>query len=118
MKEKLNQWIAFIDGERDDWIDMAKKESKIIKEADKEYNVLTEDEELKRLAEIRMLSEMEEHSALLASRNEGREEGREEGRAEMKVEMAKKLLKEQMDIKLIGKVTGLSKEEILELKEN
>lgn len=118
MKEKLNQWIAFIDGERDDWIDMAKKESKIIKDADREYNVLTGDEELKRLAEIRMLSEMEEHSALMASKEEGREEGRKEGRIEMKIDMAKKMIEEQMDIEMIKKVTGLSSEEILKLKDD
>ena len=120
MKEKLNQWIAFIDGERDDLIDMAKKESKIIKDADKEYNVLTGDEELKRLAEIRMLSEMEEHSALMASREEGKEEGRVQGRAEMeqemKVIMAKKLLEKQMSISMIEEVTGLPSEEIVKLK--
>lgn len=114
MKEKLNQWIAFIDGERDDLIDMAKKESKIIKDADKEYNVLTGDEELKRLAEIRMLSEMEEHSALLASRKEGKKEGRNE----MKVTIAKKLLEKKMSISMIEEVTGLSKEEIMKLKDN
>lgn len=114
MKEKLNQWIAFIDGERDDLIDMAKKESKIIKDADKEYNVLTGDEELKRLAEIRMLSEMEEHSALLASRKEGKKEGKNE----MKVAIAKKLLEKKMSISMIEEVTGLSKEEIMKLKDN
>ena len=79
MKEKINQWLAFIDGERGDLIDMAKKESKIIKEADKEYNVLTGDEEIKRLAEIRMLSEMEERDALNAARAAGIEIGVEQG---------------------------------------
>ena len=118
MKEKLNQWIAFIDGERDDLIDMAKKESKIIKDADKEYNVLTGDEELKRLAEIRMLSEMEEHSALLASREEGRVQGRAEMEQEMKVIMAKKLLEKQMSISMIEEVTGLPSEEIVKLKDD
>lgn len=53
---------------------MAKKENKIIEEADEEYNVLTGDAEIKRLAEIRMLSEMEEHSALEAAKAEGRAE--------------------------------------------
>ena len=137
MKEKVNQWLAFIDGERGDLIDMAKKESKIIKEADEEYNVLTGEEEVKRLAEIRMLSEMEEQAALKHARTAGLEEGKsigleegrnlglEEGRnlgleegkilgiKEEKISTAKKMLKIGIEIELIEQATGLTKEEIL-----
>lgn len=115
MNEKLNQWLAFIDGERGDLLDMAKKENKIIEEANQEYNVLTGDAEIKRLAEIRMLSEMEEHSALTAARAEGMAEGRINGILEGKKETAKKLLELGMSLDLIEKATGLSTEEILEV---
>lgn len=58
------------------------------------YYIIMKDEELKRLAEIRMLSEMEEHSALLASREEGIAEGMakgiEKGRAEGRIEYISK----------------------------
>ena len=113
MKEKVNQWLAFIDGERGDLIDMAKKESKIIKEADEEYNVLTGEEEVKRLAEIRMLSEMEEQAALKHARTEGLEEGKSLGIKEEKISTAKKMLKLGIEIELIEQATGLTKEEIL-----
>lgn len=46
------------------------------------------------------------------------DEAREEGEAEGILKVAKNMLQEKMDINLIVKTTGLSKEEILALKEN
>lgn len=43
-------------------------------------------------------------------------EGHAEGRAEGRAEIAKNMLKENMDINLISKLTGLTKEEINSLK--
>ena len=45
----------------------------------------------------------------------GRQEGREEGRQEGREEIAKNLLKQNLDLKLISQVTGLSEEEIKKL---
>ena len=42
--------------ERGDLLEMAEKENKTIKEAKENYEVLTGDAELKRLAEIRLMS--------------------------------------------------------------
>ena len=42
MKEPLNQWLAFIDMERGDLLEMAKKNSKIIKEAYGEQKYIQE----------------------------------------------------------------------------
>lgn len=56
MKDPINQWLAFIDMERGDLLDMAEKENKIIKDAKKTYETLTGDAEVKRLAEIRLMS--------------------------------------------------------------
>lgn len=53
---------------------MAKKENKLIKEADEDYNVLTGEAAEKRLEWIRMVSAMEEHSALLTAKREEKEE--------------------------------------------
>lgn len=135
MSDRLNQWLAFLDGERRDLLEMAKKENKLIDEADKRYNVLTGDEEVKRLAEIRLLSAMEEHSALETARQEGnkigmeqgikegkeqgikegKKQGIEEGKRKANMEIAKKLKEMNMDIESIMKATGLSKKEIEEL---
>ncbi len=62
MTDPINQWLALIDMERGDLLEMAKKNSKIIKEAYGEYEILTGDAEVKRLAEIRLLSQLEERN--------------------------------------------------------
>ena len=122
MKEPINQWLAFLDMERRDLLDMAKKESKIIKEANASYNVLTGDAELKRLEEIRMWASMAEQSALSTAKEKGRlmgkAEGRTEGKRQNQLEIAKKSLKENISIEVISKITGLSIEDILKLQDD
>ena len=96
MKEPLNQWLAFIDMERGDLLEMAKKNSKIIKEAFGEYEVLTGNDEVKRLAEIRLMSKLEEQSALATARKRGEEKGLKEGMDKGLKEGMDKGLKEGM----------------------
>ena len=108
MTNPLNQWLSFLDMERGDLLEMASEKNKNVKKAMENYEVLTGDAEVKRLAEIRLMSKLEEKSALLAER----EEGRTEGKKEEKLEIAKKLLQEKIPIEKISKVTGLSEEEI------
>ena len=82
MSVELNQWLAFIDMERRDLLEMAKKENKEIKEAVEKYEVLTGKEEIKRLAELRLMSKLEENSALATARAKGTEEGLKQGKEE------------------------------------
>ncbi len=82
MKEPINQWLAFIDMERGDLLEMAEKENKLIKEAKQTYDVLTGDEEVKRLAEIRLMSQLEEQAALASARDKGTQEGLKQGKKE------------------------------------
>ena len=104
MSKPINQWLAFIDMEKGDWLEMAKKENKEIKEAVEEYETLTGDALVKRLAEVRMLGEMEEQAALNAVKEEE------------KISIAKKLLNLKMPIEQIVEVTELTKEEIIKLE--
>ena len=92
------------DMEKGDWLEMAKKENKEIKEAVEEYEILTGDALVKRLAEVRMLGEMEEQAALNAVKEEE------------KISIAKKLLNLKMPIEQIIEVTELTKEEIMKLE--
>ena len=39
MKQPINQWLAFIDMERGDLLEMAEKENKLIKEAKENYKL-------------------------------------------------------------------------------
>ena len=87
---------------------MACEKNDKVKRAVENYEVLTGDEEVKRLSEIRLMSNLEEKSAL----HYAREEGKKEGIKEKQIEIAKKLKKQKMSIKQIAEITGLSEEEI------
>lgn len=75
MNIDVNQWISFIDMERGDLLEMAKNKNKEIEEAFEEYEVLTGDAEIKRLAELKMKSDMEERAALATARDNGKKKG-------------------------------------------
>ncbi|WMJ73659.1 PD-(D/E)XK nuclease family transposase [Cytophagaceae bacterium ABcell3] len=55
-------------------------------------------------------------NSLDTAKEEGREEGREIGREERALEIAKEMLKEQESIDKIIKYTGLTKEQIIKIK--
>ena len=120
MEEPINQWLAFIDMEREDLLEMAKKNSKLIKEAYGEYEVLTGEDEIKRIAEIRLMSKLEEQAALTTARNKGTEEGLRQGKEEgvniEKRKTARKLIELKYSTEQIVYITGLEKEEIEKLK--
>lgn len=85
---------------------MAEKENELIKEAKETYEVLTGDDEVKRLAEIRLMSYLEEQAALECAREKGLEKGYS----------LKRLLKLNLPIEQIIEITQLDKDEILKLK--
>ena len=140
MKEPINQWLVFIDMERGDLLEMAEKENELIKKAKETYEVLTGDDEVKRLAEIRLMSHLEEQAALECAREKGTQEGLEQGKKEgleqgkkqgleqgkkeglkqgekqEKIKTAKRLLKLNLTIEQIVEATQLDKEDILKLK--
>ena len=120
MSKPLNQWLAFLDMERGDLLDMAKKKNEKIKKAYENYETLVGDEEIKRLAEIRLMSELEEQSALATARaigkergeKLGREKGEKIGRDAKAKEIVQKLLKKKMSLEEISEISGLTIAEI------
>ena len=109
MNEKLNQWLAFIDDYDRGLIEMAKKNNETIQKAKIEMDYLTGDEEVKRLAELREKWEMDYNSAISYAKEEGLKQG--------KIEIVKKLLKLNTTIDDIQNITGITKEEIIKIKE-
>ena len=83
---------------------MACEKNEKVRRAVENYEVLTGDEEVKRLAEIRLMAKLEEKSAL--------DGAREEGKKQNKREIAQKMKEQKMPIKQIAEITGLSEEEI------
>lgn len=136
MTNVLNQWLAFLDMERGDLLEMAMKENEKIKEAVKNYHELTGDEEVKRLAEVRLMAQLEENAALASARAKGEEKGMkqgiekgiqqgiekgmqqgiEKGKKEEQEKIAKKLLEMKIPIEQIIEITKLTKEEIKKIE--
>ena len=120
MNNKLNQWLAFIDGEDRGRIAMAKEKNKIIKEAERPWKYLTGDEATQRLEELRDMWASDRASAIAYAERQARAEGRTEGQADGKIEKQKEIAKNMLDkgmaVDLIIELTGLSKEEVKKLK--
>lgn len=112
MTRTINHWLWFLDMERGELLEMACEKNDKVKKAVENYEVLTGDEEVKRLSEIRLMSNLEEKSALHCAREEGKKHGEEIGLKRGKKEIAQKLKEQKMLIKQIAEITGLSEKEI------
>ena len=108
MNEKVNQWLAFIDDNNKELVDMAEDKNETLKKARIEMNYLTGDAEVRRLAELREKWEMDRINAISYATKVGKEEGMKEGI----IKTAKKLLKMGMTIEQVMEATELKKEEI------
>ena len=82
-------------------------ENEKVKKAEEELEYLSGDEAKRRIAYLRETAEIDRKFAMTAARDQGR--------AEEKIDVAKKMLAENMDINLIIKITGLTKDEIEKL---
>ena len=83
-------------------------ENEKVKKAEEELEYLSGDEAERRIAYLRETAELDRRFAMTGARDQGRKEGIKEAIKEM----AKKMLAEKMDIDVIIKITGLTKEEI------
>ena len=113
MSEKINQWLAFLDDEDKELVDMAVKKNKVLEQAQDEVEYLTGDAELRRLAELQEKWAWDEQFY----RSIAIKEGRKEGAIESKKQIAKKLISKGMSVEEISDITGLTKEEIKNLKD-
>ena len=124
MYDKIDQWICFIDDSNKEAVKMAESKNVVLKKARKELDYLTGDAAVRRMAELREKWEMDEIAVKKHAERIGKEEGRREGRIEGNVEgrmaekkeTARKLLLKNMKIEEIIEITGLTEEEIKEIK--
>ena len=105
-QQKLIKWLKFILNPND-MEDFDMGEDKDIKAAKAVLEQISKDEQEREKARLRDKYVREMNS----SRNEGYTTGKEEARKEY----AKKMLEEKIDINVITKITGLTKEEIKKL---
>ena len=100
------------------------KENKDINKAIDELEQVSWNEKLRRIAELKEKYIRDEQASIEYAQNEGYRQGEKKGMAEgeakgeknKSIEIAKNMLKENVEKKLISKVTGLSLEEIKNLK--
>ena len=98
MNKKINQWLAFIDDEDKELVDMAEKKNKVLRKARNEVNYLTGDAAVRRLAELREKWDIEYEMSMDYAKKLGTEDGmKEEKRQGMKIgkEQGMKIGKEQ-----------------------
>ena len=119
MSQKLEQWLAFIDYEKGEWIEMATKNNVKIKKAKEEMEYLTGEEATRRIAELREKYIRDEAAikslAMERGIEKGIEQGIEQGKKEGAKEIAKKMKQEGIDIDIITRITRVKKEELEKL---
>ena len=113
-KDELLDWLFFLDNPNSERVIEKMKENEALKQASEKLDTLSHDEKMNRLAELREKAIISERTNLNASYNKGLQEGVEKNN----LDIATKLLKENMSIEFIQKITGLSINEIEELKKN
>lgn len=127
-KEKLKQWCKFIKMP-ESVVESTMKEIKMAKE---ELNKISQDKKERRLAELREKAIMDEMAIRDSGYNDGKKEGIKEGIEQgiekgkneglkigkkiRSIEIAKEMLKENLDLAVISKVTGLSSDELKNIK--
>ncbi len=116
-EDELLDWLFFIDNPESERVKEAMKENEELQEAKEKLSRMSEEEEMQRIAEWREKALHDEASAIATARQKGLEIGERKGKQEEKEEIAKRLLKEKVEISLIEKVTGLTKEEIKKLED-
>ena len=132
VEKRLEQWLWLIVG-RKEKVEMAVKENKNVKKADKVLERISKDPKERERYEAILKAEFNqkisnqkfmdkgiiegEARGKIIGREEGMKEGKKEGKKQNQIEIAKKLLQRNMSIEDIKEITGLTKEEINKLKQ-
>ena len=104
--DKLTKWVDFLTNP----IDLEKKtfEDEDIEQARKTLNYISTDDNERSILDAIQKSRNDFYNDMTAAK----EEGKEEGLKEKSIEIAKNMLKDNVDINIISKYSGLSVEEI------
>ena len=124
-KDQLLDWLVFLENPESERVTRKMEENENLKEAVEKLDRISEDEKMQRIIELREKAIRDEHAIYAKGVDDGIEkgiqkgfeDGKEKGAREKQIEIAKSMLKENMDIEIIIKITGLTKEEIEKLQE-
>ena len=106
--KRLNSWVKFI--ENPEVVDV--KENEEVGKAKKVLEEISQDEHERYLTELRQKYIMDKKAIADAGFDKGFKAGEQHGVQQAKIAIAKNMKKQNIDIKTICKVTGLSIEEI------
>ena len=120
-QDKVSQWMMFLDNPNSEEVVKIMNENNDIKKAHEELKQVSGDYELRRIAELKEKYIRDEAAALEYAIEKGQKEGVEkgiqqgieQGKNEAKKEVVKNMLKLGIELDIISKITGLTKEEIL-----
>ena len=127
-KNVINFWLSFIDYTNKELVELACISNEKIQKAREELAKIEADKELMERIRLEELAEFDQKNALCHAREEGKMEGEqigmekgeqigiEKGIQKGKREIIKNMLKANMTIEQISQMTGLSKDEILEIE--
>lgn len=123
--DDLLDWLFFLEDPQGERVKKRMEEKEELKEAVTKLQQVSDDERMQRIAELREKALHDEASIKETALQEGLQEGLQKGLQQglqkgenkAKEEIAKKMLKEKLEISLIGKLTGLSEEEIRKLED-
>ena len=105
--DEVLQWMMFFENPEDAEVKRIMENNEDIKEAKEELDEISRNDILRRMALKAELERMDQEQRMY--------EARRDGKKEAKLEDAKKMLQEGINIETIIKVTGLKKEEILNI---
>ena len=111
-KDQLLDWLIFLENPESERVTLKMEENENLKDAVEKLNKISEDEKMQRIIELREKAIRDEHAIYEKGVNDGVENGSKEKELQIAKNMLKKGIKES-DIK---EITGLTKEEIEELK--
>ena len=112
IKDELGSWVEFLKEPNEEVVEMLSKKVPEIIEAFEVLKVVSSNEETRREAEIRIKAMSDKASSLAGAKEEGFQQGTIQG----KLEIILNMLKNQLDDETISKLTGISLEEIKEMK--
>ena len=121
---KLKEWLQFLENPESKEVLNYMESNKNMKEAKEKLDTMSEDDRIRKLAELRekaILDKREiEYTGYCKGKEEGVQEGikigKEDGIREGVKNIAKNMKKEGIEVDTIERLTGLSKEEIENLK--
>ena len=107
-KDKKSQWMMFMNNPEDEEVEDIMKENEGIKEAKIEVVKMSNDDKMRKLAELREKAIRDEKSCYNT--------GLHEGEKKATIKIAKELLKKGMNVNEVSQITSLTVEEIEKLK--